>query len=76
MAKLTYRESRPAACESGVTCRKCGEDVVVITFSPSGDVGVCACPWTSWWFDRLGYGQFAVGTEKILRSTPLGYEGE
>ena len=58
------KETKPAACDTDVTCHECGEGVVIITFGAGGDTGVCACSWTSW------HRQSGV----FFRSTPLGYE--
>ena len=63
MGKIPYRETFPAAVNSGIDCRDCGERVGWITFNADGtNVGVCACPWTSWTSTRGG---------RAFRSTPL-----
>jgi len=61
-----YKETRPAAAETKVTCKECGEEVVIMTYTPShDDFGACACAWTTWCRDAKG---------QFWRSTPLGYE--
>lgn len=50
---INYRETRPAAMDSGIDCRTCGERMEWITIMENGDkIGVCACPWTSWVTDN------------------------
>lgn len=61
-----YKTAAPAACESGVKCETCEEDVVEYIFHPDRTAaGVCACPWTAWTFQANGL---------VYRSTPRGYE--
>lgn len=61
---LPYSETRPGGVESDVTCRECEKQVTKITFCVDGsDVGVCACPWTTWMFESNG---------KVYRSALLG----
>lgn len=56
-----YKELRPVARLSGITCRECQEEVEWVTFLVQGGwVGVCACSWTSWWIEDEGI---------VLRST-------
>ena len=63
---MSYQETYPAACESGVTCKVCTEEVAVITFEEDGTkTGVCRCRWTSWLFYEDG---------KVVRSTPRAFE--
>lgn len=65
---LQYSETRPGKIVSDVTCRECEEKVARVTFCVDGsDIGVCACPWTTWEFGAGG---------KVYRSTVLGSDCE
>ncbi len=57
----SYGETRPAPVESNITCKVCKQQVARITFlTDGGEIGVCACSWTSWLFQP---------DNKVYRST-------
>ncbi len=75
MQRVAYAETHPAACATGVTCRVCGEEVVRMTFTESGDFGSCACSWTLWRFERAADpNDMRAGMGRVWRSTPRGFD--
>lgn len=61
------KSNTPAAVRTNVWCPKCHCTVLAITFAPDGDVGVCACKWTSWHLTRRP-GTYGADYTKALRS--------
>lgn len=53
--KEKYEETYPTAVDSGIDCKVCKERVGWVTHLYAGkEIGVCACPWTSWFRDCSG----------------------